>query len=290
MTVIALIGFGEVGVTLADDLAARATLAAWDVQFSDVASKPSREVAARNLLKAVRATEAVASAEIVISAVTAAQTGAAANDAAPALQRDALFLDLNSASPEAKRLAAERVNAAGARYVEAAVMAPIAQKRIATQILLGGPHAEAALPALTLLGFTGASFFSAIYGQPAAAKLCRSIIVKGMEALLTESLVSARHYGVEDTVLASLSNLFPAPDWPELARYMVSRAIEHGTRRAEELREAARTVEGAGLEPLLSDAIAQRQDWAAAFGAALGQENLNATLDAIRAASRGAKS
>jgi 3-hydroxyisobutyrate dehydrogenase-like beta-hydroxyacid dehydrogenase len=283
MTAIALIGFGEVGVTLSDDLAARATLAAWDIKFTDPASKPSLDTAARSLRKCADATEAVRDADLVISAVTAAQTERAAAAFAAGLKQGAMVLDLNSASPEAKRAAAERINADGARYVEAAVMAPIAPKRIATQILLGGPHAEAALPALRDLGFSGASFYSEKYGQPAAAKLCRSIVVKGMEALLTESLVSARYYGVEDTVLASLSNLFPAPDWPQMAHYMVSRALEHGQRRAEEMHEAARMVQDAGLAPLLSLAIAERQDWAAGFADALKHDDLKAMLDAVRA-------
>lgn len=287
MTAIALIGFGEVGATLADDLASRAAqIAAWDIKFLDSKSGPSRAAASRPIRTAVNAMNAVHAADLVISAVTAAQTGAAANDAALALAKDAIFLDLNSASPSAKCAAAERVNAAGARYVEAAVMAPIGPERIATPMLLGGPHAEATLPVLRDLGFAGASFHSDIYGQPAAAKLCRSIVIKGMEALLAEALLAARHYGVEDTVLASLSNLLPAPDWRERARYMISRALEHGVRRAEEMREAARTVEEAGLTPLLSEAIARRQDWAATFAVALKHEDLNAMLDTIRREAR----
>jgi hypothetical protein len=108
-------------------------------------------------------------------------------------------------------------------------------------------------------------------------------MVKGIEALLTESLISARHYGVEQTVLDSLSDLFPVGDWPKLARYMMSRALEHGTRRAEEMREVAQTVADAGLTPLLSSATAQRQDWAAARKSALQAETLPDMLDRLLA-------
>ena len=41
-------------------------------------------------------------------------------------------------------------------------------------------------------------------GAASAAKMCRSVMVKGIEALLTESLLTARRHGVEDAVLASL--------------------------------------------------------------------------------------
>ena len=106
------------------------------------------------------------------------------------------------------------------------------------------------------------------------------MVIKGVEALLTESLLAARHYGVEQVVLDSLSDLLPLPNWNKTAQYMISRSLEHGSRRAEEMREAARTVEEAGVAGLMSRAIAERQDWAAGHKAALSPD-LAAMLDAI---------
>jgi hypothetical protein len=62
---------------------------------------------------------------------------------------------------------------------------------------------------------------------------------------------------------------------------MISRSVQHGIRRAEEMREVAKTVAEAGLEPLMSSACAQRQQWAAQFTAALDHEDLHAMLDAV---------
>ncbi|HKX55480.1 MAG TPA: DUF1932 domain-containing protein, partial [Xanthomonadales bacterium] len=115
----------------------------------------------------------------------------------------------------------------------------------------------------------------------AASKMCRSVVVKGMEALLTESLLAARYHGVEQEVLASLGEMFPHPDWQRQAHYMITRSLEHGVRRAEEMREAAQTVAEAGIEPWMSEACVQRQDWAAQFGGALEQRELHALLDSI---------
>jgi 3-hydroxyisobutyrate dehydrogenase-like beta-hydroxyacid dehydrogenase len=124
--------------------------------------------------------------------------------------------------------------------------------------------------------------FSPIVGQASATKMCRSVIIKGMESLLSESMLSARHYGVEKVVLDSLSDLLPAGDWEKIAAYFISRTLEHGTRRAEEMREAAETVHEAGLEPLMALATAQREDWAAGFKSALSEPTLTGMLDAIR--------
>lgn len=266
---ICLLGFGEVGQTLAADLPSH-HLTAWDVRPIE-----------HELALSASAQAAVADADLIISAVTAAQDFIAARSVSAGLKPKSYFLDLNSASPDMKKLSADMINAAGGLYVEAAVMAPIGPKRIATPMLLGGPFAEEFLPLGLQIGFTGMRFFSADYGKASAAKMCRSVMVKGIEALLTESLIAARHYGVEQTVLDSLSDLFPLGDWPKLARYMISRALEHGARRAEEMREVAATVRDAGLVPLLSAATAERQDWAALRKTALAAEDLPALLDRL---------
>jgi 3-hydroxyisobutyrate dehydrogenase-like beta-hydroxyacid dehydrogenase len=147
--------------------------------------------------------------------------------------------------------------------------------------LLGGPHANDFLSLAQSLGFSGARVFAAEVGKASAAKMCRSVMVKGIEALLTESMLAARKHGVEETVLSSLSDLFPGPDWRKLAQYMISRSLIHGTRRAEEMREVAHTVANTGLQPHMSAACAERQDWAAQYRAAADAESLEAMLDSI---------
>lgn len=281
---VALIGFGEVGQTLgADLLAAGAWVTAYDPLFGNPDSVPSRALAKIRVVAQKAASDAVKDAELVISAVTAASDIEAARSVVPGLPAGAFYLDVNSVSPGMKQACSEIIDRAGGRYVEAAVMTPIAPKRIASSMLLGGPHAADFITRAQPLGFSGAKAFSQIVGQASATKMCRSVIIKGTEALLLESMIAARHYGVEKTVLDSLSDLLPVDDWDKLARYMISRALEHGTRRAEEMRESAKTVAEAGLAPLMATATAEREDWAAAQKEALAYaSDLGALLDAIR--------
>lgn len=282
--VICLLGLGEVGNTLATDFSASgvADLAAWDWQFPDPDSTPSRHAAACPRLRQAASAEAAATGcSIVISAVTAAQDLAAAESILPGVESGAWFLDLNSVSPATKQAVADAVERSGGRYVEAAIMSPIAPQRLASPILVGGPHAGDFLPVGRGLGFGNLRFCDSRIGKASATKMCRSIVIKGMEAVLTEALVAARNYGVDGAVIESLQNLLPHPDWEGHARYMISRALEHGTRRAEEMREAARTAAEAGLEPLMSEACARRQDWAPQYASALGQPGLESMLEAI---------
>ena len=281
---IALIGLGEVGQVLADDLnrAECVQLAAWDRLFPADGSEPQRAVHARSFLSAAGSmAEAVAGRSIVVSAVTAGECAAAAAEAAAALTRGTFYVDLNSVSPGTRAEAAREIEAAGGRYVEAAVMSPITPLRIAAPVWLGGAHAREFLPLARSLGFAGTAVYSDRLGEASAAKMCRSVIVKGMEALLAESLLTARRHGVEDVVLASLRDLFPLEDWPRLARYMISRSLQHGRRRAEEMREAARTVAEAGFEPWMSRGTVERQEWAAEYPEALREKELADLLDEI---------
>ena len=278
---VCLIGFGEVGQILAADLADAAELSAWDILFDKPDSIPLQAVRKRNVRAGASAKDATSNADIVLSAVTAASDLDAATSAIQGLKTGAYFVDFNSASPGMKQKAAAIVDGAGGRYVEAAVMSPFPPKRLQTAMLLGGPHAHEFLGHAQALGFTGARFYADRVGPASATKMCRSVMIKGIEALLTESLLTARHYGVEAEVLGSLSDLLPVGDWEKLARYMISRSLEHGVRRAEEMREVAATVREAGLEPLMSSATAERQDWAAAHKSALASQPLGAILDSI---------
>ena len=263
---IALIGFGEVGGILGHALRERgvASVRVYDLLLDDTAraAKLGERIRAEGIVAASSAADAARDADLVISAVTASQTLAAAKAAAPGLANGSLYVDVNSASPGAKQECAAVVHAVGARYVEMAVMTAIPSKGIATPMLSGGPHAAEAAPLLAALGFR-AEVASERYGVASAIKMCRSVIVKGMEAIVIESFVAARKYGVEDQVIASLAETFPGFDWEKSGGYFFQRVVQHGRRRAEELREAAVTVREAGLEPLLASAIAHRQAWVA---------------------------
>jgi 3-hydroxyisobutyrate dehydrogenase-like beta-hydroxyacid dehydrogenase len=280
---ISIIGFGEVGQTLAEDLLSLGVekIKVWDISFSDPSSIPSNAANRFDVEQATSAENLIADASIVISAVTAEQTLNAVKSCFPAMEKNSYYMDVNSASPEEKKRAAEIINGTGAKYIEASIMSPIFPKRIKAPILLSGKFADEFVNIAYEVGFTGAKSCSDKYGVASATKMCRSVIVKGVESLLSESLLTARHYGVEDSVLKSLGDLFPGPDWGKIAPYMISRSLMHGKRRAEEMREVMKTVADAGVEPIMSEACSKRQDWASIQKTTPNQDNLCEILDSI---------
>jgi 3-hydroxyisobutyrate dehydrogenase-like beta-hydroxyacid dehydrogenase len=260
ITSIALIGFGEVGQMLAQEFVSCGDLrvSAFDIAFVNQGSAQTAAAKAIGLCATRSPEEAVAGAQLVISAVTASSALDVAHSVTDHLQNGAFFLDVNSVAPGTKRAAAAVIALAEGRYVEAAVMAPVHPKRLRTPILLGGPHAASFAHVAQALGF-GASVFSTQIGDASAVKMCRSVMIKGIEALTLECLLAASRAGVEKPVLASLKESFPTLDWPRIAEYNLERMATHGIRRSAEMREVAKTVRELGLEPLMATATAEHQ-------------------------------
>lgn len=267
-----LIGYGEVGKTFSAGLKSKpgvASVHAWDLKFADGKLQAAeRAHAAQAGIQAEASMQALcAASDLVISAVTASNTLAVAQEAARFIKPGSVFLDLNSASPGTKQKAAALIDGAGAFYVEAGVMTSVPPYGIKVPMLLGGGKAAELAAVLSGWGMD-AKAVSEQLGVASAIKMCRSVMIKGLEALVIESYTTARQYGVEDHVLPTLAETFPGIDWPKQGAYFFSRVVQHGKRRAEEMREAANTVHEAGFEPFMAAAIAGKQQWVADQAAA----------------------
>jgi 3-hydroxyisobutyrate dehydrogenase-like beta-hydroxyacid dehydrogenase len=249
-----LLGYGEVGRIFAAGLGAHfASVRVWDIDLRNPAPGVQACASLQDLAQ---------NCDLVISAVTAANTLAVAQEAAQYLRAGTVFLDLNSASPGTKVLAAQAVEAVGAHYVEAGVMTSVPPHGIRVPMLLGGPQAQTMALRCKAMGMDATAVAPTI-GVASAIKMCRSVMIKGLEALVIESYTTARAYGVEAHVLPTLAETFPSIDWEKTGGYFFSRVAQHGKRRAEEMRECATTVREAGFAPTMAQAIAEKHQWVA---------------------------
>jgi 3-hydroxyisobutyrate dehydrogenase-like beta-hydroxyacid dehydrogenase len=258
---IAFLGFGEAARAFLDGWRTngsfKAQVSAYDIMTdscdAEVRMAKRAEYAAANIIGASNAPDALAGAEAVFSVVTADQARDAALAALPGLAKGALFLDCNSCAPQTKLGVAGHVEAAGGRYVDVAVMAPVHPRLHRTPLLISGPHVEAAAPVLAALGMS-ASIQEGPVGASSSVKMIRSIVMKGLEALICECVLAGRKAGVIETVLDSLDDTYPGFDWKKRSAYMLERVMTHGLRRASEMREAALTVDLLGLKGEMSRA------------------------------------
>jgi len=285
--VVSFIGFGEAadafvsGWNPADTEALRAYDIKTDSDDGDIAAAKQADYDRTGVTGKSALADALDGAAIVFSLVTADQAHAAAEAAARCIAPDSLFLDCNSCAPGTKRKSAALIEAAGGRYVDVAVMAPVYPARHKTPLLISGPHAEAALAAVRQLDMV-ASHAEGDVGTASSIKMIRSIMVKGIEALVLESVLSARKAGVEDVVLASLDKTYPGFNWTERAGYMMERVTTHGVRRAAEMREVALTVDELDLDGAMSRATVEWQQRVGELGI-ISEETQNEDLYKNRA-------
>jgi 3-hydroxyisobutyrate dehydrogenase-like beta-hydroxyacid dehydrogenase len=260
---IAFIGFGEVGQLFARQLLERpgVAIAVYDRKFDDRRLGAAlADLATRSGARVARDPgEAIRGADIVISAVTADQAEAAALSVARHLSPNQIYVDLNSVSPTTKRRVHAAMRASAADFVEFAVMSPVEGLGIASPILAGGAKAAALAERLNGLGMKITAVSEDI-GVASATKLCRSIVIKGMEALMVDLGLAGDKSGVLPAVLKSLTASYPGMDWAELVRMMPRRVSRHGLRRAAEMREAGVMLDEFGLSGALSRAIADRHE------------------------------
>lgn len=266
---IAFIGFGEAASALLAGWRSREEISctAYDIK-TDAPSPAERQAKWSDYKTADIAgqptlAEALSNRTLVFSVVTPDQALTAAQAASAHLAPGSLYLDCNSCSPGTKRRAAAVIDDAGGRYVDVAVMAPVHPARHRTPLLISGPHYEAALAALDRLDMV-ANVAKGPVGAASSVKMVRSIMVKGMEALVTECVLAGRLAGVDEVVLASLAETYPGIDWPNMAAYMMERVTKHGLRRAAELGEVSATLVELGLNGPMTRAAAE---WQATIGA-----------------------
>ena len=284
----AIIGFGEVGPILAKGLLAQGCeVSVYDVKASQVPFRALlRERAAKaGVTISDTLEEALQGRRYILSAVTASQAQAVAKQAAAGMVPGQVFIDLNSVSPNVKQGNSALIEAAGGDYVESAVMAPVPPQGMRVPMLLGGKLATSVSTMLNELGMNTKQVSDEI-GLASAIKLCRSIMIKGMEALCVQSMQAANHFGVDQRVLTSLAATFPGVGWDTgYEAYLIGRVIEHGQRRSEEMREAALMLQDLGMDSSLASAVADVQQTTAKKGESLlGQLDKTGALPSWRTA------
>ncbi|MDO8360157.1 MAG: DUF1932 domain-containing protein [Devosia sp.] len=281
---IAFVGFGE---------AARALAAGWrqsltaDIRAYDIKTHDPGQ--AQHIMTACSDLGVAALTEIgpllegspvVFCLVTAGQSLAAAQTAVPYLQPGTYWFDGNSCAPGTKQKAAAIITAAGGRYVDMAIMAPVHPRLHRTPVLLSGPDAPVAAELLQALGMS-TNVAGGNVGDASAIKMIRSVMVKGMEALTAECLLAARRAGVQEAVLTSLQQSDPAIDWSSRSLYNLGRMRAHGARRAAEMHEVASTLCDLGMPDRMAVAAALWHDQIGALQLDESPDDLPAALDQI---------
>lgn len=257
MTKIAFIGFGEAAQSIAKDLVKQSEveeILVYDLRFGDKQASADLLAKAESMnVIPILDLSTLSDMDFVLSLVVGSATQAVAKSVSAHLSDSAIFIDLNSVGPVTKALAAAEIRNGKGTFVEGAVMARVPPYGAKVPIYVAGSVAEETASKLNALGMN----FEAVGtkpGQASALKMIRSVMVKGVEALLIEALSAAEKAGVTEKILDSVGETFPGIDWRETSDYYLSRTFEHGARRVTEMTEAANTIEELGFKPHMSRA------------------------------------
>jgi 3-hydroxyisobutyrate dehydrogenase-like beta-hydroxyacid dehydrogenase len=226
---VAVLGLGEAGARYAADLLA----AGVSVVGHDPVARPDIP----GLRQVDGPVPAVRDAAYVLSLNSASVAPAVAAAAAPGLRPGAVFADLNTGAPEVKRQVAATIEPTGAWFVDVAVLAPVPRRGLRTPVALAGPGRDRFTRFL-------ASFDVPVEdagprpGAAAARKLLRSVFMKGLAAVLLESLEIAALAGQEEWLRDQIVGELTAAD-RAFADRLVEGTPPHAKRRLAEMRAAA---------------------------------------------------
>ena len=267
--VIALLGFGEAGSAIARGLCVEG---GWRGPSKPGDNAPRRVIAIDTALdKDARGTAlgetaraldvaiedhygaALSEADLVISAVQGEFARDAAAAAAPLLKKGAHFLDLCTVTGKMSDEDRAEIESGGGRYIDVAVMGGFFKQGIKAPMLVAGQEAEAAVAWMNASGFV-ATLLGPKPGSASSVKMLRSVLVKGIEALGVEALVTARRQGILDEVLGCLGDADDMTLGGFIAM-LVQTHIVHAHRRWEVMGLVARTLRETGVDPLMTEAI-----------------------------------
>lgn len=263
MIKVGFVGFGEAGQAIWSDWQSRDDVEA--VAYDIKLDQPDAAVTMRELLRekgvtvAANARQVCLQSHVVFSLVTADQAEAVVKSLGKSLMNQVWFIDANSCSPTTKKMNATRIGELGGRYIDMAIMAPIKPLRSQTPVLVSGGNAKDLADHWLQPLQMSARYMDDAVGTASSVKMIRSVMVKGMEALTAECLLSAQKAGVSDEVIKSLAHSHPSLDWPEKATYNLERMMKHGERRSAEMREVESFLNDLGFYDTITHSVANWQ-------------------------------
>ena len=262
-----LVGYGEIGSTLGKGLRGAGLdqivcydKYAFDGPYAELIQSRAREAG----VTLVRSNQELADAAELILSVTPGSASLESADAfAPVLDQRHTFLDFASATPKVKFGVAERLRKTGALLGDGSIMGtPL--NGYALHTLSSGPAGQRVVDLLVPWGMS-IEYVGEKLGTASGTKILRSVLIKGIEALIDEMVLAARAYGLDEAVLASASKTLTRP-FMDTVHSLTPSGVIHAKRRTEEVDMAAEAVADAGIEPLMTRATAARLRWKEGLG------------------------
>ncbi|MBE8518514.1 NAD(P)-dependent oxidoreductase [Amycolatopsis sp. H6(2020)] len=233
---IAVLGLGEAGSALARDLVAAGVAVRG---YDPAVSTAEGAVITGSEADAARGADLVLSVNSASAALRAFEAGLGG------LRDDAVWADLNTASPGTKRELAALAAEHRIPFADVAIMAPVPGRGLRVPMLATGPAADIVAATLNPLG-AAVETMPGEAGLAAERKLLRSVFFKGMSAAVVEALQAARAAGCEDWLREIVAGELTAADASTVDR-LVGGSYRHAVRRTAEMAAATEMLGELGV-------------------------------------------
>jgi 3-hydroxyisobutyrate dehydrogenase len=225
----AVIGLGEAG--------SRYAAALVDAGYTVSGFDPGQVGSPEGVRRVDTAAEAAKDADIVLVLTAAAAAKPVAESCVEALVPGACYADFTSSSPAAMRDIAALVEQAGAVFCDVAILGPVPLSGATTPLMVAG---RGAARIAELASGWGASV-EVVDGPPGAAmahKLLRSVLMKGLAAIVGEAVSAGAAAGYETWIRDQIASQLAGDGHAVIDRFLISTRI-HAERRAQEMRDTA---------------------------------------------------
>ena len=242
---IAILGLGEAGRCFAHDLIAMGIkVSGWD-------PSPNRALLPANLQVAASNADAAKDADIIFSVNLSAVAEEVAKEVLPVLDASKLYCELNTASPNKKIAVSAMLQPSGVQFVDMAIMAPVPPKGIKTPFLVSGPGANALIGRLAAYSLN-ITYLSETVGDASTRKLLRSIVYKGIAAVICEAMEAGKAFQLEGYIREQINSVIGGND--ALIDRFIEGSVTHAARRIDEMEAVSAMLLHHQIEPLLSKA------------------------------------
>jgi 3-hydroxyisobutyrate dehydrogenase-like beta-hydroxyacid dehydrogenase len=250
---IALLGLGEAGAEIGRDLVAAG---------ADVRGYDPKGIVVDGVQPRGSEAEAVADADLVLSANSSHDAVTALVNALPALRPGTVWADLNTASPGVKAALVEQLAGRDVPVVDVALMSPVPGRGLHTPMLVSGDGADRYAEILAGLGVQ-VTIQPGPAGEAISRKLLRSVFYKGLAAAVVEALAAAEAAGCADWLRGNISAELAGFDERTIDR-LVDGTHRHARRRADEMAAATDQLTELGVPPRIAaaarDLLAELRD------------------------------
>lgn len=242
---VAIIGLGEAGALYA----AAAVRMEWRVTGYDPMDVPTPE----GVERATSLIQAVEAADAVLGLTGAKASVAVAAEAATALKPGACYADMNASSGALKQEISAALEGSHALLADVSVVGSVPKFGARTPLIVSGPGSDAAAQLFDALGAPVDNIGGAA-GEASTRKLVRSGFMKGLAALIVETVETGKAAGLEDWTRAQIADQLVGGE--QTLDRLYDGTYKHAARRAREMQAAADLITEVGLVPLMAGATA----------------------------------